>query len=62
MKEMSEKQMYRILNLVSLLALSYYVASSINYIFESDSHIYSYDTQSNDRWSTAQLEVYKFDK
>jgi hypothetical protein len=61
MKEMSEKQMYRILNLVSLLALSYYVASSIKYIFESDSQIYSYDNQSNDRWSTAKLKTHQLD-
>lgn len=62
MKEMSEKPIYRILNVLSLLALSYYAVTSINYIFESDVHIYSYDTQSNSNWSTAQLEARKLDK
>jgi hypothetical protein len=58
MNEMSEKPIYRILNLVSLLALTYYAATSINYIFQSDAHIYSYDSQSNSNGSTAQLESY----
>jgi hypothetical protein len=63
MKEMSEKPIYRILNLVSLLALSYYAVTSINYIiFESDAYIYSYDTETNSNWSTAQLEAHKLDK
>lgn len=62
MKEMSEKPIYRILNLVSLLALSYYAVTSIDYIFEADAHIYSYDTQSNSNWSTGQLEAHKFNK
>jgi hypothetical protein len=59
MKEMSEKPIYRILNLVSLLALSYYAATSISYIFESDAHIYSYDSQSNSNGLRAQLEVHR---
>ncbi|MEG4573084.1 hypothetical protein QUA56_10365 [Microcoleus sp. N3A4] len=46
MNQVSEKPIYRILNLVSLLALTYYAASSINYIFESDAHIYSYESRS----------------
>jgi hypothetical protein len=59
MKEMSEKPIHRILNLVSLLALSYYAATSIGYIFESDPHIYSYDNQSYYNGSTQQLEVHQ---
>ena len=55
MNEVSEKPIYRVLNLFSLLALSYYAATSINYIFESDAHIYRYDSQSNSHASTAQL-------
>lgn len=47
MKEISEKPIYRILNLVSMLALSYYAVTSINYIFESDAHIYSHDIPIN---------------
>ena len=46
MHEISEKPIYRILDLVSLLALLYYAASSVNYIFQSDAHIYNYDSQS----------------
>jgi hypothetical protein len=57
MKEMSEKPMYRILHLVSLLALTYYAASSINYIVESHTQTYSYDSQLESNWSTAQLET-----
>lgn len=53
MNEISEKRMYRILNAVSLLALTYYAATSINYIFQSDPHIYSYDSQSYANGSTA---------
>ena len=60
MNEMSEKPIYRILDLVSLLALTYYIATSINYIFQSDAHIYSYDNQSNSNGSTAQVEAYRF--
>ena len=62
MNEMSEKPIYRILNLVSLLALSYYAATSINYIFKSDAHIYSYDSQSHSNGSTAQLEAHRSGK
>ncbi|MEG4959083.1 MULTISPECIES: hypothetical protein [unclassified Microcoleus] len=62
MNEVSEKPIYRILNLVSLLALSYYAATSINYMFESDAHIYSYDSQSNSNASTAQLEAHHRNK
>ncbi len=62
MNEMSEKPIYRILNLVSLLALTYYAATSINYIFQSDAHIYSYDSQSNSNGSTAQLEAHRSGK
>ncbi|MBE9096754.1 hypothetical protein IQ252_23295 [Tychonema sp. LEGE 07203] len=57
MKEMSEKPIYRILNVVSLLALGYYAATSIGYIFESEAHIYSYDSQSYSHESTQQLEA-----
>ncbi|MEG4939274.1 hypothetical protein [Microcoleus sp. F4-D5] len=57
MNQVSEKRIYRILNLVSLLALTYYAATSINYIFERDPHIYSYDSQTNSNASTAQLEA-----
>ncbi|WP_293122019.1 hypothetical protein [Microcoleus sp. bin38.metabat.b11b12b14.051] len=62
MNEMSEKPIYRILNVVSLLALSYYAASSINYIFQSDAHIYSYDNQSNANGLTAQVEAHRSGK
>lgn len=62
MNEMSEKPIYRILNLVSLLALTYYAASSINYIFQSETHIYSYDSQSYANGSTAQLEAHRSGK
>ncbi len=62
MNEMSEKPIYRILNLVSLLALSYYAATSISYIFQSDAHIYSYDSQSNSNGSTAQLQAHRSGK
>ena len=59
MKEMSDQPVYRILNLVSLLALSYYAVTSIGYIFESDPHIYSYDSQSYSNGSTQQLEAHR---
>ena len=62
MNEMSEKPIYRILNLVSLLALTYYTASSINYISQTDAHIYSYDNQSHANGSTAQLEAHRLGK
>ena len=62
MNEMSEKPIYRILNLVSVLALTYYAATSINYIVHSDSHIYSYDSQSQSNESTAQLEAHRSGK
>jgi hypothetical protein len=62
MNEMSEKPIYRILNAVSLLALSYYAATSINYLFQSDAHIYSYDSQSYSNGSTAQLEANRLGK
>ncbi|NJK69337.1 MAG: hypothetical protein HC789_13715 [Microcoleus sp. CSU_2_2] len=58
MNAMSEKQIYRILNVVSLLALTYYAATSINYIVESDAQIYSYDRQINSNWLTARLEAH----
>ena len=57
MNQVSEKPIYRVLNLLSLLALSYYAATSINYIFESDAHIYKYDSQSNSNVSPAQLKA-----
>jgi hypothetical protein len=58
MNAMSEKQIYRILNVVSLLALTYYTATSINYIFgESDAQIYSYDRQIDSNSLTARLEA-----
>lgn len=59
MNQVSEKRIYRILNLVSLLALTYYAATSINYILEGDPHIYSYDSQTNSNGSTAQLEAHR---
>ncbi|MBD1885307.1 MULTISPECIES: hypothetical protein [Microcoleus] len=59
MNEVSEKPIYRVLNLLSLLALSYYAATSINYIFESDAHIYKYDSQSNSNVSPAQLKAHR---
>lgn len=62
MKEMPEKTIYRILNLVSVLGLSYFAVTSVNYIFETDVQIYSYDTQSNSNWSTAQLEARQWDR
>jgi hypothetical protein len=58
MNQVSEKPIYRILNLVSLLALAYYAATSINYIFESDDHLYRYDSQNNSNGSTAQLQTH----
>ena len=58
MNQVSEKPIYRILNLVSLLALAYYAATSINYIFESDDRLYRYDSQSNSNGSTAQLQAH----
>ncbi|WP_332954923.1 hypothetical protein [Microcoleus sp. AR_TQ3_B6] len=58
MNEVSEKPIYRILNLVSLLALAYYAATSINYIFQSDEYLYRYDSQSNFSGSTAQLKAH----
>jgi hypothetical protein len=62
MNEMSEKRIYRILNTVSLLALTYYAATSIYYIFQSDAHIYSYDNLSYSKGSTAQLEAHRASK
>ncbi|MEG3894154.1 MULTISPECIES: hypothetical protein [unclassified Microcoleus] len=62
MNEISEKPIYRILNIVSLLALTYYAATSINYIFQSDAHIYSYDSHSNSNGSTAQIEAHRSGK
>ncbi|MEG4118624.1 hypothetical protein QUA43_14255 [Microcoleus sp. N9_B4] len=61
MNQVSEKPIYRVLHLLSLLALAYYGATSINYIFESDSHvhIYKYDSQSNSNASPAQLEAHR---
>ncbi|MEG4065971.1 hypothetical protein QUA42_01230 [Microcoleus sp. Pol11C2] len=59
MNEVSEKPIYRVLNLLSLLALTYYAATSINYIFESDAHIYRYDSHSNSNASPAQLEAHR---
>ena len=57
MNEMSEKLSYRILHLLSLLALTYYAASSINYIAKSDTQIYNYDSKMEANWSTAKLET-----
>ena len=62
MNEVSEKPIYRILNLVSLLALTYYAATSINYIFESDAYLNRYDSQSNSNRSTGQLEAHHRNK
>ena len=62
MHEVSEKPIYRILDLVSLLALTYYAASSINYIIESDAHIYNYDSQSYSNQSTVLLEARRLGK
>ena len=62
MNQVSEKPIYRILNLVSLLALTYYAATSINYIFQSDDRLYRYDSQSNSNWSTAQLQAHHRNK
>ncbi|MEG3932426.1 MULTISPECIES: hypothetical protein [unclassified Microcoleus] len=59
MNEVSEKPIYRVLNLLSLLALAYYAATSINYIFESDAQIYRYDSQSNSNASPAQLAAHR---
>ncbi|MEG4806393.1 hypothetical protein QUA82_01560 [Microcoleus sp. F8-D3] len=61
MNQVSEKPIYRVLNLLSLLALAYYGATSINYIFESDAHIYKYDSQSNFNASPAQLEAHRYE-
>jgi len=58
MNEVSDKPIYRILNLVSLLALAYYAGTSINYIFQSDDHLYRYDSHSNSNGSTAQLQAH----
>jgi hypothetical protein len=62
MNEMSEKRIYGILNAVSLLALTYYAATSINYIFQTDAQIYSYDSQSYVNASPADLESPSADK
>ena len=62
MNEISEKRIYGILNAVSLLALTYYAATSINYIFQSDAHIYSYDNLSYSKGSTAHLEAQRSGK
>jgi hypothetical protein len=62
MNGVSDKPIYRVLNLVSLLALAYYAATSINYIFESDDHLYRYDSQSNFNRSTAQLQAHHRNK
>jgi hypothetical protein len=62
MNEMSEKRIYGILNAVSLLALTYYAATSINYIFQTDAQIYSYDSQSYVNASPADLESHSADK
>ncbi|MEG4988051.1 hypothetical protein QUB08_20080 [Microcoleus sp. BR0-C5] len=59
MNEVSEKPIYRVLHLLSLLALAYYGATSINYIFESDAQIYRYDSQSNSNASPAQLAAHR---
>jgi hypothetical protein len=58
MNRVSDKPIYRVLNLVSLLALAYYAATSINYIFQIDDHLYRYDSQSNYNGSTAQLQAH----
>jgi hypothetical protein len=62
MNAMSEKPIYRILNVLSLLALTYYTATSINYIVESDAQAYSYDSQINSNWLTAHLEAHRSGK
>ena len=62
MSQVSEKPIYRILNLVSLLALAYYAATSINYIFQSDDRLYRYDSQSTSNGSTAQLQAHHRNK
>ncbi|MEG4021924.1 MULTISPECIES: hypothetical protein [unclassified Microcoleus] len=59
MNQVSEKPIYRVLHLLSLLALAYYGATSINYIVESDAQIYSYDSQSNSHQSPAHLEAHR---
>jgi hypothetical protein len=58
MNQASDKPIYRVLNLVSLLALVYYAATSINYIFQSEDHLYRYDSQSNSNGSTAELQAH----
>ncbi|MGL5064560.1 MAG: hypothetical protein ACRC62_31610 [Microcoleus sp.] len=57
MNEILEKTIDRTLYLVSILALTYYAASSIYHIVESDNQIYSYDSQITANWSTAKLET-----
>ncbi|MCU0543999.1 MAG: hypothetical protein MUE44_17800 [Oscillatoriaceae cyanobacterium Prado104] len=59
---MSEKPIHQILHLVSLLALTYYAASSVNYIVESHTQIYSHDSQNEPNWSTAQLDTHRSGK
>lgn len=62
MNEMSQKRIYGILNAVSLLALTYYAATSINYLFQTDAHIYSYDSHSYVNGSPADLESHSAGK
>lgn len=62
MNEMSEKLIYRMLNVLSLLALTYYTATSINYIVESDAQIHSYDSQVNSNLLIARLEAHRSGK
>lgn len=46
MNTMSDKPIYRVLNALSILALTYYAATSLHYIFESEAAIKlsSYET------------------
>ncbi|HLO52533.1 MAG TPA: hypothetical protein VK211_29305 [Kamptonema sp.] len=64
MNTMSDKPIYRILNALSILALAYYTATSINYLFESDGDIKlpSYERATNSTLATGQLEAHKAEK
>ena len=61
MNTMSDKPIYRILNALSILALVYYTASSINYLFESDGDVKlpSYERATTSNLSVDQLEAHK---
>jgi len=64
MNTMSDKPIYRVLNALSILALAYYTATSINYLIESDGDVKlsSYERTTTLTLPIGQLEVTKAGK